>query len=146
MRKDRVRYLLHIIAGLVLILVAPLTAFAKKQSRTYPEEGKVTGTSINQVERTRTYRVVTDARTYELDCGKHPELFSSTPGECGGDKKLQIGDVIHFRIEKGRAYIPVPETVESSGEQGLRILHEEVRSSPADHPAIQSAKTGDAKP
>jgi len=101
---------------------------AKKQPKTYPQEGKIVASSINQVARTRTYKVITETRVYELDCGIHPELFSSTPGECGGDKKLQIGQTLHFRIEKGKAFIPVPETVEQSGEQGLRILREELKS------------------
>jgi len=121
------------------VMVAGLTgnSFASKQPKTYPMEGKIVGTGINQLERTRTYRVVTEARTYELDCGKHPELFSKTPGECGGQKKLQIGDVIHFRIENGKAYIPVPETIEASGEQKMRILREELRpaAKPADTPS-----------
>src|SRR5579883_2832708 len=99
LHKYETRHVLQqMAAGLALMLLAAPGTFAKKPPRTYPEEGKIIGTSINQVEHTRTYRVVTDARTYELDCGKHPELFSSTPGECGGDKKLQIGDVIHFRV------------------------------------------------
>ena len=87
------------------------------------------GTAINQVTGTRTYKISTDSKIYELDCGKHP-MFSRTPGECGGDKKLQIGDSIHFRMEKNWAYLPVATTVESSGEQRLRILREEAKPQP----------------
>ena len=119
------------LAGVVL----SHTAFAKAATKTYPEEGKVTGTGVNQVTRTRIYKVATDTRAYELDCGKRPFLFSSTPGECGGEKKIQIGDVIHFRIQKDRAYIQVPIAVESSGEQKLRIQREEAKpNAPAKKP------------
>jgi hypothetical protein len=42
--------------------------------------------------------------------------------ECGGSKKLQIGDVVHFRIENERAYIPITKIDNSAGEEKLRIL------------------------
>jgi hypothetical protein len=124
-------------------------AFAKKQPKTYPETGKVTATAVNQVpfstsqhvggpnggstvpvrgvRISRTYTIETETKTYELDCGKHPRIFSSTPGECGGDKKIEIGDTVQFRLEKGWAYLPVPVTVEPSGEQRLRVLNEELK-------------------
>ena len=134
-----------LIFALVLILGI---AFAKKEPKTYPVEGKVTVTAVNQVPftysssdgktttshrgiaRTRTYTIQTDAKTYELDCGKRPGIFSSTPGECGGDKKIQIGDVIHFRVNKSWAYIPVTESGQSGLEQKLRILNEDLKSDP----------------
>ncbi len=144
---------------LVLALTA-LTggAYAKKQPKTYPEQGKVTATSVNQVpyrqtfsgpngtssvkriRTTRTYTVVTDARTFELDCGKTPPLFSSTPGECGGDKKIQIGDVIHFRIEKGWAYLPAPEASDPAYEEKLRILDEQMKAVETASPSTESGK------
>ena len=124
--------LLLTLAGVVL----SQGGFGKSGPKAYPEEGKIVGTGVNQVTVTRTYKVTTDTMSYELDCGKRPPIFSRTPGECGGDKKLQIGDVIHFRLEKGKAYIPVPESVESGGEQKLRVLREELRPSvPAKKPS-----------
>jgi hypothetical protein len=133
--ERRVVFRLAGVAALLIsaLIVEPQPGFAAKQPKTYPEEGKIIGVGINQVGRSRTYKVVTGTRTYELDCGKHPALFSSTPGECGGDKKLEIGDVIRFRIEKGRAWIPVPPAVEASGEQQLRILREEAKAAAATH-------------
>ena len=134
-------------------------AYAKKQPKTYPEQGKVTATSVNQVpyrqtisgpngtssvkriRTTRTYTVVTDTRTFELDCGKTPPLFSSTPGECGGDRKIQIGDVIHFRIEKGWAYISAPETSDPVYEEKLRILDEQMKAGETAGPSTESEKT-----
>jgi hypothetical protein len=150
------------------------TAYAKKPPKTYPEEGKVIGSGSGQhtaggglvmgnspssinvhTVYTRTYKIETATKMYEVDCGKPPAMFSSNPGECGGDKKIQIGDVIHFRTDKGWAYIPVVETTNdaysnaeqtSSGEQKLRILSEELKpdtKTPATPAA--DAKTPDAK-
>jgi len=112
----------------ILALSFPVaTISAKKQPKTYPEDGRIIGTGTSQF-LTRTYKVVTDTRTYELDCGKRRNMCSQTPGECGGDKKLQIGDVLHFRIEKGHAYIQVPKTVDGTGEQQLRVVREETKA------------------
>jgi len=99
-----------------------------ENAHVYPIAGKIVGRSANQITRTVTYRVLTESKIYELDCGKHA-VFSSTPPECGGEKKLQIGDEIHFRLEKNRAYLPVEPSVDPSGEQKLRILREEVKPS-----------------
>jgi hypothetical protein len=84
-----------------------------------------------------TYKIETDTKIYEMDCGKTPMFFGSTGKECGGDKPLQIGDVIHFRVEKGSAHIPLSD----GSEQKLRILNEEAK--PETKPA--DAKTSDAK-
>jgi hypothetical protein len=150
------------------------TAYAKKPPKTYPEQGKVMGSGTGQhtagggmlmgnspssinvrTVYTRTYKVETDTKIYELDCGKPPGMFSSNPGECGGDKKIQIGDVIHFRVDKGWVYIPVSETTSdsysnadhtASSEQKLRILSQELKpdaKTPATPPA--EAKPPDAK-
>ena len=47
-----------------------------------------------------TYKIETDTKIFELDCGK-TAMFHSTGEGCGGNKKLEIGDVIHFRIKQG---------------------------------------------
>ncbi len=72
---------------------------------------------------------------FQLDCGKTP-FFTSTGGECSGDKKLQIGDVLHFRVKDQWAYIPVMQTETDSTtfvkhtvatEEKLRILSEDLK-------------------
>jgi hypothetical protein len=86
---------------------------------------------------TRTYKVETDTKVFELDFGKMP-FFARTGGECGGDKKLQIGDTIQFRTQKEWAYIPITGKDDSgrpkASEQRLRILSEELKpdSKPAE--------------
>jgi hypothetical protein len=155
------------IALTFLALVFSLgTAWAKKPPKTYSEEGKVIGAGSGQhtaggglimgtpstvsvrTVYTRTYKVETATKVYELDCGKPPAMFSSNPGECGGDKKIQIGDVIHFRVDKGWAYIPIVETTHDSysnaeqtvsGEQKLRVLSEDLK--PDAKPDEKSAAT-----
>jgi len=121
----------QMLAALVLLVLAlsfpPGTAFAKKQPKTYPEEGKVIGMGFNQLGRSRTYKVETDTRIYELDCSKPSFFPNSAVPECGGERKLQIGDVIHFRTEKGWAHIPVSAFVSDTDEQKLRILREEMK-------------------
>jgi len=121
------------------LLMVTLVSASLAQPALYPMVGKIVGTGINQVTRSRTYRISTDTKIYELDCGKHA-LFSGTPPECGGEKKLQIGDELHFRIEKDKAYIPVAPSVESSGEQKLRILREELKPGKPETPAAGAGK------
>lgn len=114
-----------------VLLSSALTAptWAQKAPPVYPNEGKIVGIGVNSVTSTRTYRVLTETKSYELDCGKHAFL-SRTPPECGGLKKLQIGDVLHFRSEKDKVFIPVEPMVDPSGEQKLRVLKEELRPAP----------------
>ena len=103
-------------------------AIAKKQPKTYPEQGKVTGSSTAEhlssfpgphAVHTRVYRVETDTRTYEFECG-------SQDG-CGGTNKLQIGDTVHFRMANGSAFIPAPEDGNSTREEKLRIVKEDLK-------------------
>jgi hypothetical protein len=134
-QETRIMHSTTQVAALILaLLVFSGAAFAKKQPRTYPEQGKVIGTgtsgrnitagSMNsgtgsvssRTVYSRVYKVESDTKIFELDCGKLP-VFSSTGGECGGDKKIQIGDVIHFRVEKGWAYIQAPESDNPDNEQ-----------------------------
>jgi hypothetical protein len=87
------------ILALSLLCVA---AFANKEPKTYPEEGKIVATGLSewvvnsQHQHAHTYTVVTETKSYVLECG-HKPVFGSMSEECGGSKKLQIGDVtIHF--------------------------------------------------
>ncbi len=135
-----VRFLIPKMLRLLFVLtlasvVLSQGAFAKDEPKTYPEEGKIVGTGTHGARPsfTRTYKVETSAKIYELDCNKAPFLpgfipgTTSTGGECGGDKKLKIGDVIHFRTKKEWVYLPIQENT-GSGEQKLRIISEEMKS------------------
>jgi hypothetical protein len=129
------------LTGLILALgLLSMTAFANKEPKTYPEEGKIVATGLSewvvnrQHQHAHTYTVVTSAKSYVLECG-HKPVFGSMGEECGGSKKLQLGDVIHFRIEKDQVYIPITKTDNSAGEEKLRILSTALKpDAPADKP------------
>ena len=110
------------VLSVVLVGILAGIAFAKKEPNTYPEEGRVIGTGTTEHTRTNgsifgtggttngsvssrskythTYKVQTATKVFELDCGKEA-VFHSTGAEClSGGKPIQVGDVIHFRIEK----------------------------------------------
>lgn len=142
----------------VLIVLSTLvfsgTAFAKHEPKAYSESGKVVGTGLNSHDKSHpmtggpngppmgggtytvyshTYKIETESKFYQLDCGKVPTFFHSTGKACGGEKELELGDVLQFRTEKGWAYIPLPD----GSEQKLRILDQELKP---------EAKSSDAKP
>ncbi len=130
MQRDRQRVIraLAVLALFVLALgLLPVSVFASKDAKTYPEEGKIVATGLSEWvinskrQYARTYTVVTGGKSYLLECGHRP-LFGSTGEEYGGSKKLQIGDVIHFRIDKDKAYVPITKTDNSAAEEKLRIL------------------------
>jgi hypothetical protein len=122
-----------VLAGLALTLMQK-EAFADKKPKSYPESGKVIGrgttghTRGNGTAYSQTYKVETDKAVFLLDCGKLP-FMGGTGGECGGEKKIQIGDVLHFRIDKNYVYIPVADLSGATGsdEEKLRIISQELR-------------------
>ena len=111
------------------------SAFAKKEPKTYPEVGKVIGVGTTKSAArkgaafTRTYKIETAMKIYELDCGKSP-IFARVGGECGGEKKLHLGDEIHFRTQKEWVYIPITEKGTDTVEQRLRIISEDLKPGP----------------
>ncbi len=138
------RHQRQIIAVNILLLALSLSLYAKHEPKTYSGNGKVIATGLNEHTKSRhqwsdasgnshgggsysayshTYRVETDTRTYELDCGK-TAVFHSTGKACGGDKGLQIGDEIRFRTENDSFYISLAD----GSEQKLRILKQELKS------------------
>jgi hypothetical protein len=139
----------------IALVVLPGTAMAKHEPKTYPESGKVIATGLNQHNKSHpvsggqngtpvtgggtytvyshTYKIETDTKIYELDCGKVPMFFHTTGKGCGGEKEVELGDAIRFRIEKDSAYISLPD----GSEQKLRLLNQELKP---------EAKATDAKP
>lgn len=157
-RRRRIAQMFQVAGLLILALDVPAgTLFAKKPPKTYSEEGKIIATGFNQFSvngatvRTHTYTVLTQGKQYVLDCHRRG-FFSSTGEECGGDKKFQLGDTVHFRIEKDSVYIPITEIDTDShkprtGEEKLRILSQELKADEkgADKPEAETQKT-DTKP
>ena len=123
----------------LILLMVSLLASGKKQPKTYPEEGKITGTGVLEHQvgiYSHTYTVETNDKVFVLDCDKRGNIFRHTGEECGGEKKFQVGDLVHFRIDKEWFCIPVTENVSDSdrcehkeqGEQKLRILRQQLKS------------------
>ena len=136
-----------VLAAFVLALsLLSVATFANKVPKTYPEEGKIVATGLSRLggtyQQAHTYTVVTGTKSYLLECG-HKPVFGTTGEECGGSKKLQLGDVIHFRIEKDHAYIPITtKTDNSAGEEKLRILSTALKpDTPPDKPQPAPEKT-----
>jgi hypothetical protein len=129
-------------AFLLCVLVAFIlcgSALAKDKPGSYPETGKVVGKGQNSHTKTNSvggngnvnvgsreffshsYKVETATRVLELDCQKH-NMFKYK--DCGGEDGMHIGDVIHLRIEKGWAYIALPDGKEDK----QQVLNEEARA------------------
>ena len=69
----------------------------------------------------RTYTVKTDARIFVLECPYSMTGLRIGPSECGGKKKIALGDTIHFRLEKkNKAFI----LIDQGKEQRLRVISE----------------------
>jgi hypothetical protein len=85
MQHDR-QYGTRAFAVLAIFILAlgllSVTAFAKKEAKTYPEEGKIVATGLSewvvnsQHQYAHTYTVVTNSRSDLLECG-HKPLFGS---------------------------------------------------------------------
>ena len=128
-------------------LACPILLFAG--DKTYPLEGKVVALGTAQeltgggatpvvngkgADSTpistmvhRTYTVKSPSRVYVLECPFWMNGFHiHSPSECGGSKKITIGDVIRFRIAKNHAYI----SIDQGKEQKLSVLSEASNEAP----------------
>ncbi len=111
----------------VWLLLLMGSVFGEKATKTYPEEGKVVGTGMaerGQEVKSHLYKVETATRIFVLDCGTR---FGFSGDECGGQRKIQIGDTVHFRVDKNWVYIPITAAEQHTGEQKLRIVSQELK-------------------
>lgn len=137
-----------LVVFIVALAVLPGTATAEHQPKSYPEKGTIIAGGLSQhtvngppmgsmgstvqTKFTHTYKIETDSRVFELDCGKLP-MWGVTGKACGGPRTLEIGDAVQFRTDKGSAFILLSD----GSEQKLRILNEELKP---------EAKSTDARP
>ena len=115
------------------------STIAQARNKEYPLQGEVVALGINQemiaappvVHGTgggsgdtiqhRTYTVKSSTRVYVLECPYSMNgVHIHAPRECGGEKNIAIGDVIHFRLEKNRAYVQT----DKGKEQRLSLVSE----------------------
>ena len=74
----------------------------------------------------RTYTVKTPTRVFVLECPYWMDGFHiHSPSECGGKKKIEIGDAIRFRVEKNRAH----ELTAEGKEEKLGVVSEGMKES-----------------
>lgn len=120
--------------GLLLVLLClvtfPTMLFAG--GKVHPMQGTVTALGTSQdttgggstpvfTHVHRTYTVTTDTRIFVLECPYDMEaLHIVAPSECGGKKKIAIGDTIHFRLEKNNAFVLTAQ----GKDEKLRVVSE----------------------
>ena len=124
----------HLGMGLILLfslcVVLPTVAFAGEKQ--YPVEGTVTALGTekepmgpHQLFEYRTYTVKTLSRIFVLRCPNDMNAVLAKRGCSGvGKKQIEIGDMIHLRIEKRNAYMQTAK----GKEQRLDVLSESVKS------------------
>ena len=124
-------------AVILCSVVLASSAFAGEKQ--YPTEGIVSTVGTTQdtsggdkmpiiTHTYRTYVVKTPARIFTLKCPYDMDaLRIFSPSECGGKKKIAIGDILHFRVSKRHAYIQTSE----GKEQRLEVLTEAVNDETA---------------
>jgi Cu/Zn superoxide dismutase len=117
---------------LLLLSYIAFPAVVLAGGKDYPIEGTVTALGTTQ-ETTgggntststvihRTYTVKTPTRVFVLQCPYWMSGFHiHSASECGGKRKIEIGDAIRFRVEKNRAHLLTAE----GKEQKLGVLSE----------------------
>jgi hypothetical protein len=120
---------------LVLLCSISLPTVVLAGGKHYPIEGTVTalGTSREATDGGgntpvfthvhRTYTVKTPTRVFVLECPYMMDgLHIHSASECGGKKKIEIGDAIRFRVEKDHAYVLTAQ----GKDQKLRVVSEGV--------------------
>jgi len=118
-------------------MASPTVVFAR--AKQYPIQGTVTALGTNQemtgggsgsvmTHEHRTYTVKTPTLTFVLECPHWMDGFHiHSPSECGGSKKIEVGDTIHFRVEKRHAHVRTTD----GKEQKLAVLSEGISDNSA---------------
>jgi hypothetical protein len=146
--KRKMRFGFAYLGALLLCFIA-FPSIVLAGGKDYPIEGTVTalGTSqettgggsnavggINSASTVvhRTYTVKTPTRVFVLQCPYWMSGFHiHSPSECGGKKKIAIGDALRFRVEKNRALMLTAE----GKEQKLGVVSEAINEAGNTAPA-----------
>lgn len=121
MKRDATVSLAYLGVHLLLLGFIAFPAVVLAGGNDYPIQGTVTALGTSQ-EMTgggstsvvthvhRTYTVRTPTRVFVLVCPHWMDGFHiHAPSECGGKKKIEIGDAIRFRVEKNRVHVLTAE-------------------------------------
>jgi hypothetical protein len=79
--------------------------------------------------------VKTPTRVFVLECSYYMDgIHVHSPSECGGKKKIAMGDAIRLRVDdKDHAYVPI----DNGKEQRLSVLSESINEDGTEQPAKQ---------
>ncbi len=117
MKRDRTVGFAYLGLHLLLLGFIAFPTVVLARGKDYPIQGTVIAVGTSQETTSggstsvftyehRTYTVKTPTRVFVLECPRPYWMDSfhiQSPSECGGKKKIEIGDAIRFRVEKGRA-------------------------------------------
>lgn len=130
-RKKKSGLFRHFGLPLLLCFLA-FPSLIRANGKDYPLQGTVAALGTSQettgggsspvfTHTHRTYTVKTSTRIFVLECPYSMDAIRIlAPSECGGKRKIQIGDTIHFRIEKSNARLLTAE----GKEEKLRVVSE----------------------
>ncbi|HYM76893.1 MAG TPA: hypothetical protein VE377_13025 [Candidatus Dormibacteraeota bacterium] len=122
----------HLGLPLVILCFVAFPSMLLAGGKDHPMQGTVTALGTSQdttgggttpvfTHVHRTYTVKTDARVFVLECPYDMEAIPIVaPRECGGKKKIAIGDAIHFRLEKNNAFVLTAQ----GKDERLRVVSE----------------------
>lgn len=127
----RIAIFRHLRLPLVILCFVAFSTILFARGKEHPIQGTVTAVGTSQDTTSvggsvithvrRTYTVKTDARVLVLECPYDMEaLHIFAPSECGGKKKIAIGDAIRFRLEKNHAFVLTAE----GKDEKLRVVSE----------------------
>ena len=132
MKRDTTVGFAYLGVHLLLLGFIAFPTVVLARSKEYPMQGTVTalgtsqetsGSTLVSTNLRRTYTVKTPTRVFVLECPYMMNGFHiHSPSECGGKKKIEIGDAIRFRVEKNRAHVLTPE----GKEQKLGVVSEAI--------------------
>jgi hypothetical protein len=134
----------HLGLALVILCIVAFPSMLFAGDKEHPMEGVVTALGTSQdttgggdkmpvfTNVHRTYTVKTDTRVFVLECPFDMEgLPVIERKECGGKKKIAIGDAIHFRVKKNDAYV----LTAPGKDQRLRVVSEAINEAGSTVPA-----------
>jgi len=138
--RHTLRTLVRLLPRITLLCCLALPAIGSATPKQYPIEGTVTALGTQretngEIYNThRTYTVKTPTRVFVLECPYDMTgIHISGPSECGGKKKIAIGDTIRLRVNEDYAYLPT----DNGKEQKLSILSESINEDGTAKPAKQ---------
>jgi len=103
------------VPSFILLSLFSLSLVAQfKPARTYDQTGTITAV----LWKGRAFQLTTNDRIYVISCTAQPHLFQVELPSCKNseNKPYAVGGTVHFRVEGGFAYVPLPKGKEETFE------------------------------